>query len=45
MLVVDTVGVVGVGVGFGVAGLILQACNAPDITSSKLGTAECAECA
>ena len=43
MFVVDAVGVVGVGVGFGVVGLILQACNAPNIKSSKLGTAECAE--
>ena len=42
VFVVDTVGVVGVGVGFGVVGLILQACNAPNIKSSKLGTAECA---
>ena len=42
MFVVDTAGVVGIGVGFGVAGLTLQACNAPDIKSSKLGTAECA---
>ena len=42
VFVVDAVGVVGVGVGFGVAGLMLQACNAPDIKSSKLGMAECA---
>ena len=39
---VDAVGVVGVGVGFGVVGLILQACSAPNIKTSKLEKAECA---
>ena len=39
---VDAVGVVGAGVDFGVVGPLSQACNAPNIKSSKLGTAECA---